>query len=156
MSKTTSPKAFKTLLSGNRILAQLAREARKQPEPEATDPRDCLPPALRERVTLIRDQHRWLALVETSATAQLLRFHLPKLQQALPGEQVKIVVGGKRQPLPTGQQGSSQQSNYQAKGPTLSKESAGYIQALADDIEDDALKASLLRLASRWESDENG
>ena len=153
MSKTTSPKAFKALLSGNRILAELAKQARKSPAAEEQDPRDCLPPALRERVTLIRDQHRWLALVETSATAQLLRFHLPRLQQALPGEQVKIVVGGKRKPLSAGQATPNNQSNYQAKGPTLSKESAGYIQALADDIEDDALKASLLRLASRWESE---
>ena len=153
MSKTTSPKAFRALLSGNRILAELAKQARKSPSAGEQDPRDCLPPALRERVTLVRDQHRWLAMVETSATAQLLRFHLPRLQQALPGEQVKIVVGGKRQPLAAGQQPSSKQSNYQAKGPTLSKESAGHIQALADDIGDDALKASLLRLASRWESD---
>ncbi|MCK0155040.1 hypothetical protein MWU49_15095 [Alcanivorax sp. S6407] len=155
MSKTTSPKAFKALLSGNRILAELAKQARKSPSAEEQDPRDCLPPALRERVTLVRDQHRWLALVETSATAQLLRFHLPRLQQALPGEQVKIVVGGKRQPLAksTGSQPPGEQSNYQAKGPTLSKESAGYIQALAEDMDDDALKASLLRLASRWESE---
>ena len=157
MSKTTSPKAFKALLSGNRILAELAKQARKSPSATEQDPRDCLPPALRERVTLVRDQHRWLALVETSATAQLLRFHLPRLQQALPGEQVKIVVGGKRQPLSAGAAGqhtsANSQSNYRANGPTLSKESAGHIQALADDIDDDALKASLLRLASRWESD---
>ncbi|MEE3322214.1 MAG: hypothetical protein VX258_16110 [Pseudomonadota bacterium] len=158
MSKTTSPKAFKTLLSGNRILAELARQARKSPSAQEQDPRDCLPPALRERVTLIRDQHRWLALVETSATAQLLRFHLPRLQQALPGEQVKIVVGGKRQPHSSGHSGqqdaASKQSNYRANGPTLSKESAGYIKALADDMDDDALKASLLRLASRGEQEQ--
>ncbi|MQX54979.1 hypothetical protein [Alcanivorax sediminis] len=152
MSKTTSPKAFKALLSGNRILAELAKQARKAPATEEQDPRNCLPPALRDRVTLVRDQHRWLALVETSATAQLLRFHLPRLQQALPGEQVKIVVGGKRQPLTAGQ-AQNNQSNYQAKGPVMSRESAGHIKALADDIDDDALKASLLRLASRWESD---
>lgn len=153
MSKTTSPKAFKALLSGNRILAELAKQARKQPSAEAQDPRDCLPPALRERVTLVRDQHRWLALVETSATAQLLRFHLPKLQQALPGEQVKIVVGGKRQPLPKGHTTTDSASNFQTRGPVLSRESAKYIQALADEIDDDALKASLLRLASRGDSD---
>ena len=67
------------------------RDARKSPSAQGEqNPLDCLPPALRERVTLIRGSNRWLALVETSATAQLLRFHLPRLEQALPGEQVKM------------------------------------------------------------------
>ena len=54
MSKTTSPKAFKTLLSGNRILAELARQARKSPSAEEQDPRDCLPPALRPALCTLR------------------------------------------------------------------------------------------------------
>lgn len=102
MSKTTSPKALLALLSGHPTLSGLTREAkkvaRKEPDNLApADPLDCLPPALRERVMLVEDNMRWLAIAETSATAQLLRFHLPKLQQALPGQQIKIMVGGKRQ-----------------------------------------------------------
>ncbi|WP_287962478.1 hypothetical protein [Alcanivorax sp.] len=147
MSKTTSPKALLSLLSGHPALSALVKEARKVPAQEKDDPLDCLPPALRERVALVEDQHRWLAITETSATAQLLRFHLPKLQQAMPGEQIKIVVGGKRQPM---------QSNRHAKEtvrPHLAQESAQHIEAVAEAIEDDALKASLLRLASRGEPD---
>ena len=150
MSKTTSPKALLSLLSGNATLSALMREARKSPSQAEQNPLDCLPPALRERVTLIRDQQRWLALVETSATAQLLRFHLPRLQQALPGEQVKIVVGGKRQP---GLSAHTYAGKARANIPRLSQESARHIQALADTIEDDGLKASLERLANRGESE---
>jgi len=65
----------------------------------------------------------------------------------MPGEQIKIVVGGKRQPM---------QSNRHAKEtvrPHLAQESAQHIEAVAEAIEDDALKASLLRLASRGEPD---
>ncbi len=84
MSKTTSPKALLALLSGHPALSALAKEARKTPAQEQNDPLHCLPPALRERVT---DQH---GNHETSCSLRL-----PKLQQALPGQQIKIVV---RQP----------------------------------------------------------
>ena len=152
MSKTTSPKALLALLSGHPTLSGLTREAKKtaRQEPDtaaAPDPLDCLPPALRERVTLVEDSMRWLAIAETSATAQLLRFHLPKLQQALPGQQIKIVVGGKRQ-----MQKSNVRANQQDK-PKLARESARQIADLADTIEDKGLKASLQRLASRGESE---
>ena len=151
MSKTTSPKALLALLSGHPTLSGLTREAKKtaRQEPDtaaAPDPLDC-PPALRERVTLVEDSMRWLAIAETSATAQLLRFHLPKLQQALPGQQIKIVVGGKRQ-----MQKSNVRANQQDK-PRLARESARQIADLADTIEDKGLKASLQRLASRGESE---
>lgn len=152
MSKTTSPKALLALLSGNPTLSGLTREAkkaaRKEPDnPAPVDPLDCLPPALRERVTLVEDSMRWLAIAETSATAQLLRFHLPKLQQALPGQQIKIVVGGKRQ-MHSGNAHASQQDK-----PRLTRENARQIADLADSIEDEGLKASLQRLASRGESE---
>lgn len=151
MSKTTSPKALLALLSGHPTLSGLTREAKKaaRKEPESADPvdpLDCLPPALRERVTLVEDSMRWLAIAETSATAQLLRFHLPKLQQALPGQQIKIVVGGKRQMQ------SNPRANRQEQ-PRLARESARQIADLADSIEDKGLKASLQRLASRGESE---
>lgn len=151
MSKTTSPKALLALLSGHPTLSRLAREAKKTPRtgPDVTpaDPLDCLPPALRERVMLVEDSPRWLAIAETSATAQLLRFHLPKLQQAMPGQQIKIVVGGKRQ-----MQKSNARANYRHV-PRLARENARQISELADSIEDKELKASLQRLASRGESE---
>lgn len=152
MSKTTSPKALLALLSGNPTLSRLTREARKAASddsqtPAMAAPLDCLPPALRKRVTLVEDSLRWLAIAETSATAQLLRFHLPKLQQALPGQQIKIMVGGKRQ-----MQSSNVRANQQDK-PRLARESARQIADLADSIEDEGLKASLQRLASRGESE---
>lgn len=152
MSKTTSPKALLALLSGHPTLSGLTREAkkvaRKEPDNLApADPLDCLPPALRERVMLVENNMRWLAIAETSATAQLLRFHLPKLQQALPGQQIKIMVGGKRQ-----MQNSNVHANQQDK-PRLTRESARQIADLADSIEDEGLKASLQRLASRGESE---
>ncbi|MED5389078.1 MAG: hypothetical protein VX793_09520 [Pseudomonadota bacterium] len=151
MSKTTSPKALLALLSGHPTLSGLAREAKKVApsgtDTASADPLDCLPPALRERVMLVEDQQRWLAIAETSATAQLLRFHLPKLQRALPGQQVKIVVGGKRQ-----RQAGNVRANLQ-NAPRLARESARQIADLAESIDDEGLKASLRRLASRGESE---
>ena len=151
MGKTTSPKALLALLSGHPALSRLAREAKQAPrtgsDTTPADPLDCLPPALRERVMLVEDSPRWLAIAETSATAQLLRFHLPKLQQALPGQQIKIVVGGKRQ-----MQDSKAHTSHRHV-PRLARENARQISDLADSIEDEGLKASLQRLASRGESD---
>lgn len=146
MSKTTSPKALLALLNGHPSLRAMAKAARQAPPRQADNPLDCLPPALRERVTLVEESQRWLALVETSATAQLLRFHLPKLQQALPGQQVKIVVGGKRQPL-----GTAKTTLSGRPIPKLHRENAKQIEDLADAIDDEKLKASLKRLASRCE-----
>ncbi|EKF74257.1 hypothetical protein A11A3_09665 [Alcanivorax hongdengensis A-11-3] len=145
MSKTTSPKALQSLLSGHSRLASLARQAPPPSGQPQNDPLSVLPPALRERVTLVETPERWLAMAETSATAQLLRFHLPKLQQALPGQQIKIVVGGKRVNVQ-----SNSHANLQDK-PRLDGESARQIRALAEDIDDEGLKASLKRLASRGE-----
>lgn len=145
MSKTTSPKALLALLNGHPQLAALRKSASTQaPQPANSDPMAVLPPALRERVTLIKEAHRWLAITENNATAQLLRFHLPRLQQALLGEQVKIVVGGKRQAQATHTVSSRHH-------PVLSEHSAAHIRDLAASIDDDDLSDALLRLASRSE-----
>ena len=139
-----TPKALHKLLSGHPRLSEMNKVAQKQPLREENNPARVLPPALRERVTLVEDQQRWLAITDTSATAQLLRFHLPRLQQALPGQQIKIVVGGKRGQL------SSQPPSQQ--GATLSQASAQHIADLAASIDDKELKEALQRLASRGQN----
>lgn len=149
MSKTKSPTALKTVLNGNSLLNRMARHAKKQPTKGRESPLDCLPPALRNRVTLVEDTQRWLAITDTNASAQLLRFHLPKLQKALPGQQVKIVVGGKRKPNDT-------RAATPRTGPILDKDSAEQIRDLAENIDDTALSESLRRLASRSENNNGG
>ena len=101
MSKPSLPKELQGLLRQNSTLAPLAKAARGRkaaaPKGPAAPPQDCLPPALRDRVTLVEEENRWLAMVETSATAQLLRFHLPRLERSLaPGKSIKILVTGRR------------------------------------------------------------
>lgn len=153
MSKRLLPDEFQALLKAHPALKRLARAAQAAGAPAAgkqargglaPDPRQSLPPALRERVQLLEEEHHWLALVETSATAQLLRFHLPRLERALPGGKIKIVVTGKRnaaganvRPAPT--------------SPRLDADSAEHIRRAADTIDDPGLQAALRRLASRGE-----
>ena len=145
MSKKTLPNELQGLIRGTPGLARLARAARTHGTAPAEDPRDCLPPALRDRVRLVEDEHRWLVLVETSATAQLLRFHLPRLQRALPpGNDLKIVVTGKREV------GAPASKSAQADtGPVLDANSAEHLRQAADYIEDADLAAALRRLAGR-------
>ena len=101
MSKPSLPKELQGLLRHSSVLAPLAKAARGRktaaPKGPSAPPQDCLPPALRDRVTLVEEENRWLAMVETSATAQLLRFHLPRLERSLaPGKSIKILVTGRR------------------------------------------------------------
>ena len=145
MSKKTLPDELQGLIRATPGLARLARAARAQGAAPAQDPLECLPPALRDRVRLVEDERRWLALVETSATAQLLRFHLPRLQRALPpGNGLKIVVTGKRE---VG--GAATPGKPPASGPTLDAQSASHLRQAADYIEDPDLAAALRRLAGR-------
>ncbi|MBL7251774.1 hypothetical protein [Alloalcanivorax marinus] len=145
MSKKTLPDELQGLIRATPGLARLARAARAHGPAPAEDPRDCLPPALRDRVRLVEAEHRWLALVATSATAQLLRFHLPRLRRALPpGGDLKIVVTGKREV------GIATSKPAQADaGPVLDASSAAHLRQAADYIEDADLAAALRRLAGR-------
>ncbi|ERS13792.1 hypothetical protein Q668_13090 [Alcanivorax sp. PN-3] len=153
MANTNRPQNLGALLKRHPRLGRLASNARAQPAPsQSRDPRACLPPALRDRVMLVEESQRWLALVENSATAQLLRFHLPRLQRALPGgASVKIVVTGRRQL--DGGSGSSthaiDEGKYRAMGPVLDEESAAHIARAARDMDDPGLREALARLASR-------
>ena len=93
---------------------------------------------------LVEEEQHWLALVETSATAQLLRFHLPRLERALPGPGVKIVVTGKRNANAT-------RARPLETPRSLDAGSAAHIREAAESINDPDLKAALRRLASRGE-----
>lgn len=147
MSKRLLPDELQALLNARPALKRLARAARASSGAGTTrDPLECLPPALRERVRLVEQDARWLALVETSATAQLLRFHLPRLERALPDGNVKIVVTGKRDA-----NGARPTLPRQA-APRLDANSAAQIRQAADTITDPGLQAALRRLASREES----
>ena len=69
MANTNRPQNLGALLKRHPRLGRLASNARAQPAPsQSRDPRACLPPALRDRVMLVEESQRWLALVENSAT----------------------------------------------------------------------------------------
>ncbi len=145
MSKKTLPDELQGLIHAHPALKRLARAARGRGGDTRGDPRDCLPPALRDRVRLVQEEQRWLALVETSATAQLLRFHLPRLERALPaGQALKIVVPGRRE-LGAATPGKAPA----APGPALDAQSATHLRQAADYIDDPELAAALRRLAGR-------
>ncbi|GAA5110921.1 hypothetical protein [Alloalcanivorax gelatiniphagus] len=151
MSKKTLPDELQGLIHAHPALARLARAANRQQQGTHGDPRECLPPALRDRVRLVEQEQRWLALVETSATAHLLRFHLPRLERALPsGQAVKIVVTGRRE------LGASAPGAAPAAGPTLDAGSARHLRQAADYIDDPDLAAALRRLAGRAGSSDRG
>lgn len=145
MSKRTLPNELQTLLGANPALKRLARAVRAQPSPPG-DPREkalaALPAALRERVSLVEEENRWLAMVETSASAQMLRFHLPRLERALPAKTVKILVTGRR---------GAATARRLAAAPGLDRDSAEHIREAAEGIEDKGLQEALKRLASRSE-----
>ena len=136
MSKPSLPKELQGLLRQNSTLAPLAK---------AAPPQDCLPPALRDRVTLVEEENRWLAMVETSATAQLLRFHLPRLERSLaPGKSIKILVTGRRAaPAATADKLRANER------PPLDAGRAAHIRQAADCVDDDELAKALRRLAAR-------
>ncbi len=143
MSKTALPGELQALLNANPTLRRLARAARRSPGVNSNDPAtqalNALPAALRQRVTLVEETHRWLAMVETSACAQMLRFHLPRLQRVLTAKSVKIVVSGRRRPL----------ASPLRSGPVLDMESARHIRDAAENIADEKLREALHRLAAR-------
>jgi len=157
MSKRRLPKELQGLLRQNATLAPLAKAARGRSSTVSgaagsgmptAPPEDCLPPALRDRVTLVEEDNRWLAMVETSATAQLLRFHLPRLERSLaPGKSIKILVTGRRAaPAATADKLRANER------PPLDAGSAAHIRQAADCVEDDELARALRRLAGRAES----
>jgi len=152
MSKPSLPKELQGLLRQNSTLAPLVKAARGHKTATATSgaapPRDALPPALRDRVTLVEEDNRWLAMVETSATAQLLRFHLPRLERGLaPGKSIKILVTGRRAaPAATAEKLRANER------PPLDAGSAAHIRQAADCVDDEELARALRRLAGRAES----
>ncbi len=157
MSKRRLPKELQGLLRKNATLAPLAKAARGRssavssatgPGSPTPPPEDCLPPALRDRVTLVEEENRWLAMVETGATAQLLRFHLPRLERSLaPGKSIKILVTGRRAaPAATAEKLRANER------PPLDAGSAAHIRQAADCVDDDELARALRRLAGRAES----
>lgn len=145
MSKTALPGELQALLNANPMLRRLARAARRDPGANNDDPArqalNALPAALRQRVTLVEETHRWLAMVETSACAQMLRFHLPRLQRVLTAKSVKIVVSGRRGALPS--------QHPLRSGPVLDADSARHIRDAAQGIADEKLREALQRLAAR-------
>lgn len=144
MSKTALPGELQALLNANPALRRLARAARRSHgtnDDPATQALNALPAALRQRVTLVEEAHRWLALVETSASAQMLRFHLPRLERALTAKTVKIVVTGRR--------GMPASQHLPLSGPELDADSARHIREAAESIADEKLRAALQRLAAR-------
>lgn len=139
MSKAIKVQSVSALLRENSLLSGLRRAAR-QHQGEQQEVHGLLPPALAEKVTLIRDASRLIALAENGAVAQMVRFHAGKLQRET-GLEVEVRV------RPAG----SAPQRPAEPAPTLPGAAAGCLHQAADAVDDDDLAASLRRLASRAE-----
>jgi hypothetical protein len=137
MSKAIKAQSVSALLRGNSLLSALRQTARRHQggQQEITG---LLPPALADKVRLIRDEARLIALAENGAVAQMVRFHAGNLQRQT-GLKVEVRV------RPTG----SAPRQPVTPAPILPGEAAGCLNQAADAVADDDLAASLRRLASR-------
>lgn len=139
MSKAIKAQSVSGLLRDNSLLSALRRAARQHQGGEI-DMTGLLPPALADKVRLIRDDARLIALAENGAVAQMVRFHAGKLQRET-GLEVEVRV------RPAG----SAPVSKAEPAPALPGEAAGCLNQAAEAVQDDDLAESLRRLASRAE-----
>lgn len=139
MSKAIKAHSVSRLLREDSLLSGLRRAAGQYRQGQQ-EVRGLLPAALAEKVTLVREQSRLIALAENGAVAQMVRFHADQLQR-----QTGLTVEVRVRP------GSSAPPRPKTPAPTLPCEAAACLNQAADAIDDDGLAESLRRLASRAE-----
>lgn len=104
-----------------------------------------LPPAIRARITVAESNEHILIIADTNATAQLLRFHMPKLTKQCKDRAIKLTVGGKKTLAAT----PKTKEKTLNSGPVLTSYAAELIRETAKTVTDKELGEALLRLASR-------
>ena len=104
-----------------------------------------LPPALRGRVSAVREGDTLVVSATNSAAAQILRFHAPRLAQAANAAHCRVRVGqaglpgpGRKQPGPA---------------PQMPAAAAPLLTDLADHCDHDRLSKALRKLAKQASQD---
>lgn len=141
MNKAIGPQVVHELLNADSSLNRLRRAAVRHEA--SAELKALLPPAIAERLTLVRGDERLEVLAENNAVAQLARFHAPTLEKHA-GLLVKVRVcprlneetGGNARPAPI-----------------LPAEGAASLRHAADGIDDERLAGALRRLAERAETE---
>lgn len=141
MNKAIGPRVVHELLDADSSLSRLRRAAVRHEA--SAELKALLPPAIAERLTLVRGDERLEVLAENNAVAQLARFHAPALEKHA-GLPVKVRVCP-RLNLETG--------DNARPTPTLPAEGAASLRDAADGIEDERLAGALRRLAERAETE---
>ena len=136
MSNATLPTSLATLLAA---LPELARAHAAPAEPGAGAVSASLPPAVAGRCRVERDGDRLVLLAETSAIAQIVRFHGPRLVRELGASDFTVRVQTLKAP-------PARASTLPP--PSLSPEAARVLQDAARHCDHAPLAAALERLAS--------
>ena len=102
-----------------------------------------LPPALKGRVTALRQGQTLVISAPTSAAAQILRFQAPKLAEAAGLTDCRVRVGAST-PAPARAPGTPDSSS-----PSLPSAAAPMLQELADSCDHKRLEEALRRLAAQ-------
>ncbi len=138
MNKAIGPQVVHELLNADSSLSRLRRAAVRHEA--SAELKALLPPAIAERLTLVRGDERLEVLAENNAVAQLARFHAPTLEKHS-GLQAHVRVCPQRHAEPERSQ----------TAPTLPAEGAASLRHAADSVDDTELAAALNRLADRAE-----
>lgn len=137
MNKAIGPQVVHELLNADSSLSRLRRAAVHH-EADA-ELKALLPPAIGERLTLVRTDEYLEVLAENNAVAQLARFHAPTLEKH-GGLPVRVRVHPRR---------SDQAGDNTRAAPTLPAVGAASLRDAADGIDDERLAGALRRLAER-------
>lgn len=142
MAKAIGPRSIDGLLHASQSLKQLRRRAAEYRAPAAVTART-LPPALAERVHIVREDDRLLLMADNNAVAQLLRFHAPRIAQELQASewQVRVSRGAAQRPAVAAAPVSTSPAR------TLPASAADCLREAAQAIQDEGLREALLKLA---------
>lgn len=127
--------AFRKLVLAQPTAAAQTQDSAPPANAQASLP---LPDNLRDKVLLQEAGERMLLLVPNNAVAQILRFHLPRLQQSLGNKPLSIRI----------QPNLNQQTQLPKTERQLPQESARLLQNLAESCDHAGLADALRRLAS--------
>ena len=104
-----------------------------------------LPPALQGRVSAVREGDTLMVSAATSAAAQILRFHGPRLAQAAGVARCHVRVAARS--------GAPARQQAPAPGPALPAAAAPMLEELAANCDHDRLSQALKRLAAQASED---
>jgi hypothetical protein len=141
MNKAIGPQVVHELLNADSSLSRLRRAAVRHEA--SAELKALLPPAIAQRLTLVRGDERLDVLADNNAVAQLARFHAPTLEKHA-GLPVKVRVCPRL---------NLESATGNESAPVLPAEGASSLRDAADGIDDERLAGALRRLAARAETE---